>query len=135
MKVYMNLTTVPDSGIILRKEGAMLRLFFDFTEMTASATSSDETTSDETTADKQYSCENVDMTGERTYSAIVAAIVNASYTSNDVQSILANYTLASDTTSSITDEKRTEYKTEYDAFQSLRAHAKEIAAKAVELLG
>lgn len=133
MKVYMNLTTVPDSGIILRKEGAMLRLFFDFTEVTAS--SSDEATSDETAADKQYSCENVDMTGERTYSAIVAAIVNANYTSNDVQSILANYTLASDTTSSITDEKRTEYKTEYDAFQSLRAHAKEIAAKAVELLG
>lgn len=126
MKVFMNLAEAP-SSVITRKEGAMLRLFFDFAEVPPST---EEGTDDNTpaTTDKQYSCTNVDIEGDRSYSSIVAAIVAANYTSDDVQAILANYTLATDATNTtITDEKKAEYKTEYEAFQNARTHAKEIA--------
>jgi len=127
MKVFMNLAEAP-SSVITRKEGTMLRLFFDFAEVPPSTEGTDGSTTTPATTDKQYSCTNVDIEGDRSYNSIVAAIVSANYTSDDVQAILANYTMAIDSTNTtLTDDKKAEYKAEYEAFQNVRTHAKAIA--------
>lgn len=58
------------------------------------------------------------------YSTLMDAIVRSKYSASDIEAILLNYQQMS-----ITDaDKKTEYQNEYDALQSWRAHAKEIAA-------
>lgn len=133
MKCYMNLTNIPDSGIITRLEGSMLRIFFDFTR-SEKPTSPDNAVTD-TVASNEYSCQNIDIKNGRSYANIVASIVNNNYTSDDVQAIIADYELAKDSSSSITDAKRAEYESDYNTFQILRAHAKEIATKVISAIG
>lgn len=108
---------LPESGVQVTIEGELLRLLFDFSP--AEPHEGEEETD-------IYDCESVDVTG-RTYGSIVAAIVNDRYSANDVQAIMANYVKAIDPDSDITPEKREEYKSEYDTYQSYRDHAKEIA--------
>ena len=61
------------------------------------------------------------------YSTLISAIITSRYTSSDVEAIMLNNLEASDAESELTDEKRSEYISEYDALQEWRKHAKEIA--------
>lgn len=129
MKSFRNTSDVPTSGIEVIKEGTLLRLFFDFEKVEDTA----KTTTGEQTTDES-SCTNIDIDGKKDYSSIVGAIVNDRYSNDDVQAILANYELAKDESSDITDDKRTEYLDDYATFQTYRAHAKEIAIKVLSMI-
>ncbi|HBG40435.1 MAG TPA: hypothetical protein DDW85_03340 [Porphyromonadaceae bacterium] len=61
------------------------------------------------------------------YGTLVSAIIGSKYTSNDIEAILLNNLEASNTESTITDEKREEYIDEYKELQAWRLMAKEIA--------
>lgn len=61
------------------------------------------------------------------YATIVSAIISSRYNSSDVEAIVLNNMEATDTSSSLSENKRTEYLNEYNELQSWRAHAKEIA--------
>jgi len=61
------------------------------------------------------------------YNTLVAAIITSRYSSSDVEAIMLNNLEASDAESELTDEKRAEYISEYNALQEWRKHAKEIA--------
>lgn len=125
MKVYMTPEKgAPMGGLKVMNEGNVLRLFFDWQDVEPV----------EEGADQQFTCENIDVVGARDYGSIVSAIVNGRYSPDDVQAILANYELAKDTESAISEEKRAEYLADYAAFQAWRAHAKEVAAQVLELL-
>ena len=124
MKALCQLSELPQSGVRISVEGALLRLQFDFSEA--------EPLEGEVTTDI-YNCESVDVNG-RTYGDIVSAIVNDRYSADEVQAIMANYAEALDGSSDITAEKRAEYLAEYEAYQACRKHAKEIAAQVVSTL-
>jgi hypothetical protein len=121
MKSNYAIKTLPESGVLVILEGNITRLFFDFSEEEQTMENDPET---------YHDCENVDATG-REYGQLIAAIVNDRYSQDDVQALISNYESAKDTESDITDAKRTEYISEYQSFQAWRAHAKEIAKKAV----
>ena len=125
-KSYMQLETVPENGIMIFEEGMLLRVFFDFEKVVSTM---------EDAPKDHYSCTLAEVTGSKSYGAIVGAIVNGSYSNDDAQAVIANHALAQDTGSGITDGKRTEYENEYNAFQTYRAHAKEIAAEVVKMIG
>lgn len=130
---YNEFPIVPESGIICKEEGVILRVYFDIKPHVPVASESEpEQEQDESVAD-QYVCENVDVEG-RTYGDIVSAIVNDRYSADDVQALQANYIEAKDPESTIPDEKREEYLTEYSDFQTWRKRAKEVATAVVELL-
>ena len=133
MKSFRNTSDVPASGIEVIKEGDMVRLFFDFAKAETTSSDSADTESGETKVE-QSSCTNIDIVGAVDYSSIVSAIVNGKYNNNDVQAIIANYELAKDSSSDITDDKRTEYLNDYAEFQTYRAHAKEIANQVLTLI-
>lgn len=133
MKSFRNTSDVPASGIEVIKEGDMIRLFFDFAKVETTSSDSADTESGETKVE-QSSCTNIDIVGAVDYSSIVSAIVNGKYNNNDVQAIIANYELAKDSSSDITDDKRTEYLNDYAEFQTYRAHAKEIANQVLTLI-
>ena len=119
MKVTMTPETgAPMGGLKIVNEGNVLRLFFDWQSV-------EPIEPDDAVA---FTCENIDVVGARDYGSVVSAIVNGRYSPDDVQAILANYELAKDAESDISDEKRTEYMADYAAFQAWRAHAKEVAA-------
>ena len=126
MKANYQLATVPQSGVRVTIEGTLTRLLFDITP----ATPVDE---DAPQADDLYNCESVDVNG-RGYGDIVAAIVNDRYNSDSVQALLANKSLADDSESDISAEKRAEYLEEFATFQAWRAKAKQIATIAVSLM-
>jgi hypothetical protein len=129
MKVFTNLANgIPTDGFKVVEEGSLLRIYFDYNKEESV------TEEDGTTIDDNYSCENVDIDGKRDYSSIVAAIVSSKYSNDDVTAIIANKALADDSTSDITDAKRTEYQTEYTNFQTWRSHAKEVADKVISKL-
>ena len=132
MKSFRNTSDVPASGIEVIKEGDMVRLFFDFAKVETTSSDSADTECGETKVE-QSSCTNIDI-GAVDYSSIVSAIVNGKYNNNDVQAIIANYELAKDSSSDITDDKRTEYLNDYAEFQTYRAHAKEIANQVLTLI-
>lgn len=137
MKVFMTLPAgAPAEGIKVVVEGNLLRLYFGYTKVEATATSTDgSTVKNGNSMDASYSAENIDIEGGvRDYAAITAAIVNDMYDLNDVQAILANKALADDAKSAITDDKRKEYLSEYNSYQEYRAMAKEVATKAVGML-
>lgn len=137
MKVFMTLPAgAPADGIKVVVEGNLLRLYFNYAKETVTTTSSDGSTIKNGDTDEDtYSAQNIDIPGgNRDYASITAAIVNDAYDINAVQAIIANKALADDSTSSITDEKRTEYKQEYKDYQAYREKAKEVATKAVEML-
>ena len=118
------MTELPQSGVKVTVEGAILRLLFDFSQATPA---------EGEVATDIYNCESVDVNG-RTYGDIVSAIVNDRYSADEVQAIMANYAEALDSSSEITAEKRAEYLAEYEGYQAWRKHAKEIAAEVVSNL-
>ena len=107
--------TLPSLNVI--QEGSLLRIFFDYEDVPVTEEDGDI---------KKYICENVDVEG-RSYEEIVSAIIRSKYQQGKVEAIMANYEAAKDTTSGITEEKRTEYTDEYNAYQVFRTKAKQIA--------
>ena len=59
------------------------------------------------------------------YDALVAAVIGCKYTSDDIEAIVLNNLEAMDVSSSLTEDKRTEYTAEYITLQAWRTHAKE----------
>jgi hypothetical protein len=132
MKVFTILENgIPTDGINTVEEGSLLRIYFDYAVYDMAQT---DESGNETKVENSYSCENVDIDGKRDYSSIVAAIVSSKYSNDDVTAIIANKALADDSTSDITDAKRTEYQTEYTNFQTWRSHAKDVADKVISKL-
>lgn len=121
------MSALPQSGVQVTIEGALMRLLFDFTP---ADTQNEESESEETTV---YECESVDVHG-RTSGDVISAIVNDRYSSDKVQAIMANYAEAHDSESEISAEKRAEHIEEYEAYQSWRKHAKDIARTVVSLI-
>lgn len=128
MKVFMNLPVAPSDNVMVEHEGNLLRVYFDFKK-------EDVTDIEGNVVEDpvQFSCQSVDIRGEHGYGNVVGAIVNDKYSPDDVQAITANYELAKDEESAITEEKRSEYLEEYKEFQAYRAHAKEVASKVINL--
>lgn len=117
MKANLTVSTLPDSGILVVKEGNLLRLFFDFVAVTPTQ---------EMPANNMYDCEGIDVRGSG-YSDIVSGIVNDRYPRDKWDAIMANYQDALDGQSDLTEAKRAEYVQEYANFQAWRKRAKEIA--------
>ncbi len=123
MKTQKQIAEIPASGVEVVFEGAITRLFFDFTDPEPREEGA------EVPADLKC-CESVDVTG-RSYALMVSAIINDRYDADSNQALIANYELAKDSESGISDEKRAEYSAEYSAYQEWRVHAKAIARIAV----
>lgn len=126
MKASYQMEALPQSGVQVTVEGALVRLLFDFRKPEVPADG-------ESVAEDIYECDSVDVRG-RGYGDIIAAILNDRYSPDDVQAIMANYADATDKNSIIETGKRNEYIAEYNEYQSFRKHAKEIAAKVVTLI-
>lgn len=138
MRTIEQFYSMPYENIIIRKEGAIIRVFFDINEVTQKspddkAKSKEVEESDEQQVMKLYECYTVDVKG-RTYADIVAAIVNDKYSSDDVQALQSNYIEAKDAGSELTEAKRGEYLAEWASFQDWRKQAKEVAAEVVEMI-
>lgn len=131
MKTLKHIASVPESGVEVVTEGTLTRIFFDFTDPEHPA-SEEGLEHPELPADLK-ACENVDVEG-RSYSGIVSAIINDRYPQDANQALNANYQLAKDAESELSDEKRAEYLDEYASFQDWRSHAKKIAATVVAIL-
>lgn len=127
MKTLYQLDSVPQSGVKITLEGNLLRLLFDINPFTPVEED------DRPVPDDLYECESVDVQG-RSKGDIIGAIVNDRYSPDAYQAILANYELAKDSKSGISAAKKAEYLEEYQAFQSWRTHAKEIAGIVVSLI-
>jgi hypothetical protein len=106
------------------KEGTLLRIFFDY---------EDAPVTDEDGDVKKYICENVDVEG-RSYAEIVSALIHSRYSQDSVEAIIANYEIAKNSESDITDTKRAEYIEEYNDYQAFRVRAKEIANNVINSL-
>lgn len=132
MKTLEQIQKIPESGILLRAEGAVLRVFFNITKVQPTTVKED----GEESGDPEDLCEcyNVDVNAPFNYGNIIAAIVNDRYSADDVQALQANYIDAKDKESKISSEKREEYISEWNEFHSWRAKAKVISAKVIELL-
>lgn len=128
MKCYMNERQMPQDDLEVVPDNGLLRIYFDFEKIEVSA--GDVQHPEKTMP--MVRCENVDVpTGRSDYGGIVSAIINDRYTADDVQAMVANYEAAKDPDGEIPTDKREEYLNEYAAFQSWRAHAKEIAKKVI----
>ena len=117
--------TVP-SGVEVVREGALLRIRFDFEKVDHEATKDRE-------AYSEIVCQLID-TKETAYGGIVSAIINDKYNEDSYQAIQSNYELAKDEESGLSPEKREEYIAEYKSFQEWRKHAKEIASDVLDIL-
>lgn len=126
MKAIYTLDAAPASGVVVTIEGQLTRLLFDITTHQAPE-------EEENAPENLYDCESVDCVG-RTKADMVSAIVDDRYPMASVQALTANYELAKDEASGLTPEKRQEYLEEYAAYQSWRAHAKEVAVTALGLM-
>lgn len=138
MRTIEQFERVPESGIIIRKEGAIVRVFFGIKEIHQEgfedkAKTKNGEESNEQQGVKLYEGYTVDVNG-RTYADIVAAIVNDKYSSNDVQALQSNYIEAKDAESELTESKRAEYLAEWATFQDWRKQAKEIAAEVIKMI-
>jgi len=107
--------SLPTQNVI--KEGSLLRIFFDYQDVPVTEEDGDI---------QKYVCENVDVEG-RTYEDIVSALIRSQYSQDRVEAIVANYEVAKDAASTITDAKRAEYITDYNGYQAFRDKAKQIA--------
>ena len=123
MKCYRDYTgtvpTVPE----VRKEGNLLRIFFDFAEETY--------TDNDGKQQNRLSCQSVDVNGN-SYDAIINAIITDKYSDDKKDAIILDYRLITEDTT-LSDAKKTEYTTNYNSFQAWRAHAKEIAKEILAL--
>lgn len=131
MKALEQLQNVPENGIVIRQEGAIVRLFFDIEPAPEIPSLDGE---EAAFPEDLYQCYNVDVAAPANYGNIIAAIVNDKYSADDVQALTANYFEAKDPESDLTDEKRAEYINEWNDFQAWRAKAKEIATYVVNQL-
>lgn len=122
MKTQKHIAQIPASGVEVVIEGNLTRLFFDFTDPQPRE-------EEELPADLKE-CESIDVFG-RDYGRLVSGIINDRYTADTNQALTANYELAKDPESGLSDEKRAEYIAEYAAYQEWRAHAKAIAKLAM----
>ena len=125
MKSIINLSELPASGVLVIVEGVLIRLFFDFEPHVVPE--------GEEQPENLYDCVNVDAEG-RTKADLVSAIVNDRYSADQVQALTANYAMAQDPESGISEEKRQEYNDEYAAYQAWRAHAKDVAITALQYI-
>lgn len=105
-----------------------MRIYFDFARKDAVRSAG----SEDVVVEDQYVCENVDVEGEHDYDNIVSAIIMDRYDANKRDAIFANLEMARDTTSGLTEEKRTEYLQEYADYQNYRTKAKEVAKAVLE---
>lgn len=130
MKTLEQLPSIPDSGIIVRQEGAIVRLFFDIEAAPMPALEEDVCAQPEDLCQ----CYNVDVPAPANYGNIIASIVNDKYSADDVQALSANYIESNDPENNLDDDKRAEYISEWKEFQAWRAKAKEIASTVINLL-
>jgi len=100
----------------------LFQINFDIIEETREDMNSDTIT--------QYKSHYVNVS-KLEYSIIVSAIIQSRYTSSDIEAIVLNNMEAQDSSSSISDDKRSEYIYEYNELQTWRIHAKEIAQQAI----
>ena len=119
MKSYGTLIGELPTGVETVVEGALLRIYFDFARKDAVRSAG----SEDVVVEDQYVCENVDVEG---------AIIMDRYDANKRDAIFANLEMARDTTSGLTEEKRTEYLQEYADYQNYRTKAKEVAKAVLE---
>lgn len=127
MKSYGTLAGELPVGVKAVREGALLRIFFDFERAEAVRGEG----SEDVTVEEQYVCENVDVEGSHDYGSIVSAIIMGRYGADERDAIFANLEMARDADSGISDDKRAEYLQEYADYQSYRAKAKEIAKEVI----
>lgn len=126
MKAQKHISSIPESGVLVVIEGLLTRLFFDFTPVVPP-------NEEEPAPEDLYECESIDVEG-REYGEIISAIVKSRYNFDSNEALNANYNLAKDESSSLTPEKRAEYLAEYEAYQSWRVHAKEVAKVAESII-
>lgn len=131
MKALEQFQNVPENGIVIRQEGAVVRLFFDIEPAPEMPTEDGETPC---VPSDLFKCYNVDVATPANYGNVIAAIVNDKYSADDVQALTANYFEAKDSESALSDAKRAEYLNEWNEFQAWRAKAKEIATYVVTQL-
>ncbi len=133
MKTLEQIPVIPECGIIIRQEGAVLRIFFDI--MKAPDPQIPEGSEESPSQPKDLcECYNVDVPAPITYSSIVSAIVNDRYSADDVQALSANFIDTNDSRSSVEEDKREEYVTEWSEYQSWRTTAKGIATTVISML-
>ena len=121
MKVFEVLEFVPKSGIIVREEGSILRVYFDIDKQKAETSKDGEVIVQE----GMCSMENVDVYGTRTYDGIVNAIVCDHYPADKMQAIINNHLLEGDSA---------EHEAEFAEMQAWRAKAKSIAKEVVKMI-
>ena len=131
MKCFKNLLVAP-SEVKVISEGNVLRIFFDYEKQ--EKVSPVDGMQDDTSVGDNYMCCNVDVVGNRSYGGIVSEIIIDKYDASMMDAIRLDYELAKDSASSISDEKRAEYLSNYNAMQEWRSHAKEIAKKVLTLI-
>ena len=102
------------------QEGTLLRVFFDFEDVPI-----------QEEGGKSCICTNVDVVGT-TYEDIVSSIIRDKYSQDRVEAVMANHALKDD--ESISEEKRTEYVSEYETYQLYRLKAKQIANDVINTL-
>ena len=122
MKCYFDYNGTVPSGVKAFSEGRVTRIFFGYSTATREDADGEDVT--------VLMAENVDVESAE-YGDIVNAIVRDRYASDKVEAVMANYQEAMDSSSSLTEDKRSEYKAEYEVFQSWRAKAKEVATATV----
>lgn len=132
MKVFEVLEVVPKSGIIVREEGDIIRVFFDIEKQKAETSKSGEVLIQE----GMCSMENVDVCGTRTYGGITDAIVCDHYPADKMQAIINNHflNLAKIADGKKLDEDDIAHEAEYDAMQEWRVKAKSVAKEVVTMI-
>lgn len=121
MKVFEVLEAVPKSGIIVREEGDIIRVFFDIEKQKAETSKS----GDVIVPDGMYTMENVDVCGARTYDSIVNAIVCDRYPADKMQAIINNHLLEGESK---------EHEAEFAEMQAWRVKAKSVAKEVVTMI-
>lgn len=124
MKTLVEIKSLPSlvDGISIIVEGNLLRLFFDFENVSMNE--------DMPQDGSIKACMSVDVKS-RSYADIVSAIITDKYSVEQTQAIIGNYENAKDSESDISELKRMEYIDEYRIYQEWRKHAKEIARSVV----
>lgn len=126
MKAIIELAKKPKAGdIVAYLEENLVRIFIDFTQAKRYEID-DQGNVQEVTATGQYDCRSID-TESKDYGGIVDAVISEKYPLSSQYAILANKQLADDPNSEISEEKRSEYLSDYAEFQTYRQYAKDIA--------
>jgi len=136
MKIQCTLVEIPKDNVVVTVDGDYLKVAYDFARIEQSGDDSSEAMH----MPVENSCmgDYIELYGgERSYDAIVSAIIEDKYPSDKMDAIRLNFELAQNgavATIEVSDEKCDEYLAEYKAMQEWRIHAKEIARKAVEII-